>query len=438
MTQVYAVSLTSKSQLLVCASQRADLLARLPWLVLPYDSLTYLLGADLSSTSQTLPLTAFFAVPYLILRGLNLRSNRSSANVFNLLVMVLLVSLVVTAVNSFLEIVSDYSVDVDVDSRLLTWPRQAISMLLGVFSFLMFQDAILRIGIPAAARGLMWGCIPSLMLGAAQIGWGADRVQGFSSEPSHMADMIVFAFLPACAVADASTRLRRLFALFGVVVLIATFSTTGYLKALFVVLVYFYIRGQLGKGLVWVTVLVSIVLAILDFFPGNYVFAIFRFMYDSYELAGQIMGVGSFVDRFYGFIGPLSQLGGLHGWLGYGFGGDTVYFDKLFDADIAHAIREVKGDIVAISSLHGKMLMYGGVAGYLIYLYAWKCSLASVPRPHIARVMIPAIFASSLFSLGPLFLPYVWLWLAIGTCASTRNSLAHCTRSNNRYSTPAL
>jgi hypothetical protein len=302
----------------------------------------------------------------------------------------------------------------------------------------MFQDAILRLGIPASTRWLMWGCIPSLMVGATQISLGVDRVQGFSSEPSHMADMLVFAFLPACAVACAPIRLRRLLALFGIVILVATFSTTGFLKAVFVVLVYFYLRGQLVRGLIWAIVLACIVLLVLDFFPDNYVFAIFRFMFDTYEQTGQLLGAGSFVDRFYGFIGPLSQLDGLHGWLGYGFGGDTVYFDRLFDADTANAIRDVKGDTVSISSLHGKMLMYGGVAGYLIYLFAWKRSLANVPRTHIARVMVPAVFASSLFSLGPLFLPYVWLWLAIGTCASTQKSLTHCTRSNSRYPTLAL
>ena len=429
------LSISLESKLQVYASPRADILARLPWLVLPYDSLTFLLGADLSTASQTLPLTALLAIPYLVVRGINLRFNHSSTIVFRFLSVVILVMLVVSAANSLLEGTVGYPVNVD--NRLLTWPRQALSMILGLFSFLMFQDAILRTRIPGTARWILWGGIPSLLLGAAQIVLGADRVQGFSSEPSHMADMLVFAFLPACALADSTVRLRRFFAIFGIVLLMATFSTTGFLKALLVVLVYFYLRGQLGRGVFWAIVLASIALAILNFFPDNYVFTIFRFMFATYEQTGHLLGAGSFVDRFYSFVGPISQLGGPHGWLGYGFGGDTVYFDRLFDADTANAIREVKGEIVSISSLQGKMLMYGGVAGYLIYLFAWKRSLANVPRSHVARVMIPAVFASSLFSLGPLFLPYVWLWLAIGTCASGDKSLAQRTRSITRYPTPA-
>jgi hypothetical protein len=434
MANGFSLSLESKPQ--VFTSQRADLLAKLPWLVLPYDSLTYLLGLDLAATSQTLPLTALLAIPYLVIRGFNLRSNRSSSIVFYFLLTAFLVMFAVTTVNTLFESVDSYLLNLD--ARLITWPRQAISMLLGISSFLMFQDAILRTSIPGAARVILWGCIPSLLLGVTQIVLGADRVQGFSSEPSHMADMLVFTFLPACAVANAPVRLRRLLALLGVILLIATFSTTGFLKALFVVLVYFYLQGQLGRGVLWAIVLAGITLALLSFFPDNYVFTMFRLIFDTYEQTGQLLGAGSLVDRFFGLVGPLSQLGGLHGWLGYGFGGDTVYFDRLFDADTANAIREVKGEIVGISSLQGKILMYGGMAGYLIYLFAWRRSLVHVPRSHVARVMIPAVFASSLFSLGPLFLPYVWLWLAIGVCASKHKSLAQSTPSNIRYSTSAL
>jgi hypothetical protein len=32
--------------------------------------------------------------------------------------------------------------------------------------------------------------------------------------------------------------------------------------------------------------------------------------------------------------------------------------------------------------------------------------------------MLPTVFAASLFSLGPFFLPYVWLWLAFGATAA--------------------
>ncbi len=429
-----ALGISSESNLKYSSSQRGDLLAWLPWLCLPYDSLTHLLGVG-STTSQTLPLTALLATPYLILRGRNLRSTRSSLIVFNLLLAAFMAMFAVTAVNALIEVAAVWRADADVDSRMVTWPRQSISMLLGLSSYLMFQDAILRLGSPGAARGFLWGSAPSVMLGAIQIFGGDYRIQGFSSEPSHMADMLIFAFLPACAVADVSVKMRRLLALAGIALLIATFSTTGYLKALGAATIYFYLRGKLGRGGIWLLSLFVLGYIALNAFPDNYVFTIVGAVFTIYEQTGQL-GTGSFIDRFFGFVGPLSQLNGLHGWFGYGFGGDTVYFNRLFDEETAAAIREVKGEISSISSLQGKMLMYGGVVGYALYLYAWKRSLFKVPQAHIARVITPTIFVSSLFSLGPLFLPYVWLWLAIGACASTDKSLAQCKRRITRYPTP--
>jgi len=408
------------------------LLAWLPWLILPYDSISHLLGVGVT-TSQTLPLTALMAIPYLVLRGRTLRSTSSTTIVFYILLTAFMAMFLVTAVNALIEHASLWPADVDV--RMVTWPRQSISMLLGLSSYLMFQDVILRLGIPGAARCLLFGSAPSLILGAVQMFSGDYRVQGFSTEPSHMADMLVFAFLPACAVADVSVKIRRLLALVGIALLIATFSTTGYLKALAAVLVYIYLSGKLVQGVISLLFLLVLGYIALNASTDNYVFTMVGYMFTVYEQTGQLV-TGSFIDRFFGFVGPLSQLNGLHGLFGFGFGGDAVYFDRLFDEETAAAIREVKNEILSISSLQGKMLMYGGVAGYVVYLYAWKRSLFQVPRAHIARVMIPTIFASSLFSLGPLFLPYVWLWLVIGTCASTDKYLVQCTRSVTRYLTP--
>src|SRR5437016_6804343 len=50
-------------------------LAAVPFLLLPFDSITYLFGADLKATSQTLPATALFSIVYLFLRRGRLRSS---------------------------------------------------------------------------------------------------------------------------------------------------------------------------------------------------------------------------------------------------------------------------------------------------------------------------------------------------------------------------
>lgn len=416
------VNNSEKHSGLIRANTRGDFLAILPWLVLPYDSVTHLLGADISTTSQTLPLTALLAIPYIILRGSHLRSNRTSSSVFKLMLLAFLIMLMVTTANAFIE----YSINLNADNytRALVGSRQAISMLLGLCSFLMLQDAILRINIQGVARYLVLGFIPSLLWGSTQVITDAYRVQGFSSEPSHLADMLVFVFLPALTLIKVSRQIRLFLVVVGVTLLLLTFSTTGYLKALLAVAIYYILQGRVVSGLFKIIISSGLFIAVLNFFPDNYVFTIYKFMIYEYEQTGQL-GTGSFIDRFYGFSGPISQLSGVHGWLGFGFGGDTVYFDSLFSESNASAIREVKGDIAAISSLQGKMLMYGGVLGYIIYLYAWKRSMTRIPKTHIAKVMIPVVFAGSVFSLGPIFLPYVWLWLAIGASLSEEDRATH-------------
>jgi hypothetical protein len=77
----------------------------------------------------------------------------------------------------------------------------------------------------------------------------------------------------------------------------------------------------------------------------------------------------------------------------------------------------VKGNIVGIASLQGKVLLYGGVVGYSVYLLTWWRAWRAAPPRHEARFVLPTIFASAFFSLGPFFMPYTWLWLAIATTA---------------------
>ena len=71
------------------------------------------------------------------------------------------------------------------------------------------------------------------------------------------------------------------------------------------------------------------------------------------------------------------------------------------------------------------MFLYGGVAGYLLYLCAWWMAWRAAPRRHPARFLIPTVFAASLFSLGPLFLPYN---LAIGSRLDLPHP--HCARTS--------
>ncbi len=93
---------------------------------------------------------------------------------------------------------------------------------------------------------------------------------------------------------------------------------------------------------------------------------------------------------------------------------DVVFETSAEPEDLADAISEVKWGTPSITSLQGKLLMYGGLAGYAIYAAAWLTAWRATPAGHPARYLIPAVYLSSLFSLAPFFLPHVWIWLAFG------------------------
>jgi hypothetical protein len=389
-------------------------LAAIPLLLIPYDSITHLLGADLASTSQTLPATALFSVPYLVLRRGRMRTCGSGRTVGKLLIALAAYTCAITIANVVFEAVTPIAGDVAARSSVAL--RQGASFALGVSSFFMFEDAILSLGWDRAAKICAVGALPSVALAAVQLTGGQTRVQGFSSEPAHFADYLVLAALPALfRGVSAGWRRNMLLGAFTLALLL-TFSSTGFFKAGFAIALVVLSGRHVGKSVVLLVVAASLAYVVLELVPDNYLSSTIGSMHASYADTGEI-AAGNFVDRMYGFIGPASYLGEGCSLAGCGFGADTVYFYQMFDPVIADIIASVKGDIVGLASLHGKLLLYSGPVGYIVWLLAWWLGWRAAPLRHESRFVLPTIFASAFFSLGPFFMPYTWLWLAIATAA---------------------
>lgn len=390
-------------------------LAAWPFLFLPYDSLTHLLGVGQETGAQTFPATAAFSLLYLVLRGGDLRFSAASRRVFLCLAGVLAIMVALTA--GHLAIESSVSTHLLENLRVPTMLRQGASFVLGLSSFLMFQDALLRVGHRAAFRWTVLGFMPSFLVMPFQAFTGVFRVQGFSSEPSQLADALVFAFLPACFGALLGSRRRRGLAALGTVALLSTFSSTGIMKLGLVIACYYVGTGRALRGFVLLCIGLVIIIGLLSLWPDNYVYQTFAILYYGWVTSADLLTI-TFVDRYMGLIGPLSMLNEPRAWLGLGFGADSVYFYQMFPPLIADAIRAVKWVLPSITSLQGKMLMYSGVGGYALYITSWVQARRAAPANHIARYVIPAVFVGSLFSLAPFFMPYVWLWLALGSTAT--------------------
>ena len=178
------------------------------------------------------------------------------------------------------------------------------------------------------------------------------------------------------------------------------------------------IRGRkIIRGIFFIIALLALGGLVLSYFPDNYVFRMLSSIYIHLS-EGSILANGSLVDRLYGFVGPLNNFLTTHGLIGYGFGGDATYFNKLFNSQVAAIIRDTKGALPQISSLQGKMIMYGGAIGYALYLSGWIYAYMLSADKKVFRAVIITLFGASIFSLAPLFLPYVWAWVALANTES--------------------
>ena len=392
-----------------------DGLAVIPWLLLPYDSITHLLGLNAGATSETLPATAIFSVLYVVVRGETLRICPASESIFALLMKCVTVTLIVTAINFVVEQFGGFRADFP-SLRVITALRQATSLALGLTSFLMFQDVLLRMKLRDCMSWVLVGMLPELIVVAVQIAHHEYRIKGLSPEPADLGDLLVFVFLPACVVAGVGIRSRFVAMLAGIGTLFRAFSGTALMEGFFVTGAYFWMKRKFILGAMLLGILGIAIYVVFKVFPHNYVLSLVSYVVLSYRRSGHLVG-GSVVDRLYGLLGPVLLLRTPHAWLGFGFGGDSVYFYRLFPIGIARIIRSTKPGFLSISSLQGKMLLYGGVIGYAYYLSAWRKAWSAGCGYLVVRLMLLGVFATSLFSLAPFFIPYVWLWLSVAaTC----------------------
>ena len=257
-------------------------LAALPFFLIPYDSLTYLIGLDPGSTSQTLPATAVFSLLYLLLRRGRLATSPVGLRVFQYLCAAICFIGLVTAANILFE--NSGQAMVDGDLRQFAAIRQGVSLVLGLSTYLMFLDALVRLGFRSACRWTVVGGLPSLGLCGYQILRGTYRLQGFSSEPSQLGDMLVLAFLPACVFSQLRLRPRIVSLGSGLIALLATFSGTAYMKAVFAVFASWAAKGQAFRGLAIATIVTAVIYGVLSLNPDNYVFhlmSLFQVFLDS-------------------------------------------------------------------------------------------------------------------------------------------------------------
>jgi len=390
--------------------KKVNIVHSLPILLLFYDNFNFLFPINIIPI-QSLPLSSVYSVFYIILNFRSLKICSTSKKILNIYLIILIYMSLITLLNliftsNFSPIIENFSL------RLISTIRQFLSLSLGISCFLMFQDIFLKIEIKYVFKLILFSFSLVLIICLIQFFYGKPRIMGFSSEPGLFADMLVFYLLPAIIFAIKNRFLKFISGSVFIFLLSLTSSFVGILKFTSVLII-----NSLSKRnnliLLIITPLI-LFLIFLQYVP--------KYLLTNIELLKIILDSNfemlylsaSFTDKLFSFIGPITNLNSFNSIIGYGFGSDASHFYTIFPQDIALVISDTRG-ILGISSVHGKIILYGGLLSYSLFITSFIIVLKRPKLPILFKSIIFTILATSTISLTPFMLTYIWFWLALGS-----------------------
>ncbi|MFY7651355.1 MAG: hypothetical protein ACOVQE_01575 [Chitinophagaceae bacterium] len=311
--------------------------------------------------------------------------------------------------------------------RIINFLRQFSSLLLGVLLFIVVRRVIENLGIETALRYVIMGIIPIfasfLILDLSNFIASPNtyRSQGYFSEPSHLAEYIVQIIFGSIYIytglpnhSKKITNYGLLFyAFLGVLLILITSSGTGVIRIILLVLgIFLFETNKQLKRIILAVFLILSMLAALFFY----------FMQDVYlvnivsSLPESRDEISSFVDRYYSFVGPFSKSLQSKVLLGYGLGGDSIYFNEFYPNEFIEIVQSVKNGGFSLVSFWGKIYVFTGVIGMLIwgtiiYNAFKKARIYSFTLK--IRAIIFSIFIYGFIGGGAFLFVHTWFWLAV-------------------------
>lgn len=332
--------------------------------------------------------------------------------------------------------------------RFFSWLRQFAALLAGFSVFLVLRETVQHLTDRQVVRYIVWGSLPALLLGIVNILWGGFqqkwagtlvtgirsfvaplgytaplRASGFSQEPATFAAVIVIVLFPVLFyMYEVKYRAWKIILYFVLVVLafVWTFSVVG--VALFAALVAVGIvfgprRKFFGRiGIISVAVLI----AGLFLIPSNQILRHGRSI---------VLGQSnvSFIDRYYGLVGPFLMTFQTYTVIGYGLGGTVSHFEEILPKEVQSAVASVKWkELPNLSTLVGRIYAETGAVGLAFFLGAlgvtfweFRLTIARAREPgrraflSAGRLGFVLACVASAMTLGSFHMPYLWLWMAI-------------------------
>jgi hypothetical protein len=332
--------------------------------------------------------------------------------------------------------------------RFTSWLRQIAALLAGFSVFLVLRTCLQNFSNQRILWVVIVGSVPALLLAVLNILWGgfgqlwagaivdgvrsvvaplgytsAVRASGFSSEPAMFATVIAILMLPLLFYLYLHrTKRIRTFLLFFVTMLVFawTFSLVGVMLVLCLAIAGFFVgpkRSFFAKvGAFFLTAVICALILI----PSNQIMKHGRSL-----LLGQ--SNVSFIDRYYGLVGPFMMSYSTLTMFGYGLGGTVTHFHDVLPTEVQAAVASVKWkDLPNLSTLVGRIFAETGVVGFALFILIagvafWQCRrarrLLKDPDDWIflasAQLGLVVTLVSVATALGSFHMPYLWFWLAV-------------------------
>lgn len=314
------------------------------------------------------------------------------------------------------------SINLVLEPQLLPYlTRQLVSFLMGIALFVFLRFTFLRLTDDQIITYIVYGFYIVSIFSVLDLARGYIRIRSLYSEPSYLAQYLSLIIFPALMVFGQHLQRKRkgILVLLMATQLLLTWSTTGIVRIVMVIASVLIFSKDIS---IWTKSLIVFALCALGYlanvflnraFEGNYVSMMIATTVGLLR-AGQTAPI-SFVDRAI-FVFVLTNLSlSWRSILGYGFGGEGIYHDKILTKDVAELIAANKQFGFSINSLWAKFLVYGGIIGIAIYIAVVMNAMRESDRLEkgsILKGVIFSIFLSESIGMAAFNITEIWFWLA--------------------------
>jgi hypothetical protein len=262
-----------------------------------------------------------------------------------------------------------------VQQNIILFLRILVSVFFGLIALETFEYIFSIFDEKQIDKGIFLGYLIIFLFSVYEISKGIYRIKSTFTEPAHLGEYIVFIYLPWFLLRKENIKkANKIFILSSLLLItLLTFSTTTYIRLILFFSSYMLFSVSL-KNKIKILILTSLSIAIITFVvfsTENYAKGMINYSLTATSLEEQSV---SFVDRFSFWI-MMARLGKyvtnvntFNILFGSGLGNESN-LKYYLQSSIYEKILTAKGTTASkIPNLWGKIYVYGGFIGLLIYL----------------------------------------------------------------------